>query len=463
MNFNSIEYLLFLPLVCIIYYLVTPKFRWLVLFVASCIFYMWLIPEYILCLFFLILIDFFLAKKIHSSNSNKNRKLLLLLSIISNFGLLFYFKYFNFFIDNINPLIVSLLGQSISESHDLLPIGLSFHTFQSVSYIVDVYKGEQKPEKHLGIYSNYVLFFPQMIAGPIERYSNLGTELNNISTFKTSLLKSSIPLFIVGFFYKMVIADNCGIYVNMIFNDVEKYGSINTFVAILLFSIQIYADFFGYSLIAQASARLFGINLIDNFKFPFFSSNIIEFWKRWHISLTAWFRNYVFLPLGGSRNGKIRHYRNIFSVFTLSGLWHGASWGFIVWGALHAILYILTLPLLKSAVKYIPVFLKITITFLLVSLIFVFFRCVFISQSYILFKQLTNFNISLNTSILDFYLIFIITFMLLVEYSARSKENFSKYFESINVFSKAVILIIMTFLILIYSGIEHLPFIYFQF
>jgi alginate O-acetyltransferase complex protein AlgI len=463
MIFNSIEYLLFLPLVCLIYYLTAHKFRWVVLFFASCIFYMWLVPEYILCLFFLILVDFFMAKKIHSTEALKKRKLLLVISILSNFGLLFYFKYYDFFISTINPLVLELFGRQISLSNDILPIGLSFHTFQSVSYVIDVYRKEQKPETHLGIYSTYVLFFPQMVAGPIERYSNLGTALNQQHFFKLEYLKRSIQLLVVGFFYKMVIADNCGAYVNKVYFHWDDYGAANAFFAFFLFAIQVYCDFFAYSLIAQGSAQLFGIRLMDNFKFPFFATNIIEFWKRWHISLTSWFRNYVFIPMGGSKHGKLRQQWNIFIVFALSGLWHGAAWGYIIFGVMHALYYIVTINIPEGPFAFIPKLIKIIVNFLICMLLFNFFRSVILSDTVTAFKALFNFNIPYKDIGLDPFLFVLIASVFVLESYVIKKDNYTDFFSSLNSRIKVAVLCVMLFFIMIYSAIEQLQFIYFQF
>ncbi|MBA3705712.1 MAG: MBOAT family protein [Bacteroidetes bacterium] len=342
-----------------------------------------------------------------------------------------------------------IFGFELSLSKTILPIGLSFHTFQSISYVIDVYRKTQKPETHLGIYSNYVLFFPQMVAGPIERYANLGNQLNNKTSFDFSTAKKGVQLILIGLFYKMVIADNCGIYVNGIYENISKSNAANSLLAILLFSVQIYADFFGYSLIAQGSASLFGIGLIDNFRFPFFSKNIIEFWQRWHISLTSWFRNYLFIPLGGSKNGKFKHYRNIIIIFSLSGLWHGASWNFILWGTLHALCYTATITLKPFFSNLLPSFLKYTFTFLLVSFIFVFFRSTTFFDSIELFKSLLDYKSAFFINSTTIFLFILIAFTFVIESFAFKKDSYANFLNYTSGNLKVIILTTMLFCILL--------------
>lgn len=463
MYFNTIQYFIFLPLVCLLYYVFNPRHRWAVLFTASCIFYMWFIPEYILCLFFLIIVDFCFARKIEATALPSKRRLYLLVSIVSNFGLLFYFKYLGFFVDNINLVLEPLLHTRISHHSAILPIGLSFHTFQSVSYVIDVYRGQQKAERHLGIYSTYVLFFPQMVAGPIERYSTLGEELKVHRRFHTGYLKTSLPLILTGLFYKMVIADNCGAYVNDVYEHMSDANGLNVLLAILLFSIQIYCDFFGYSLMAQGSAQLLGIHLVDNFRFPFFALNLADYWRRWHLSLTGWFRSYVFIPLGGSKAGRYRHYRNILLIFVLSGFWHGASWNFVIWGFLHGLGYLVAISALSRYSQLLPALLRCVFTFLLVSFIFVFFRSDHLSSSIQVFKALGHDAKSFDGTLLPLYLLLCIAFMFTLEYFARQKEGYRHFLFSVPVPARTLILFMMLFCLFTFAGIDNLPFIYFQF
>ncbi len=463
MFFNTIQYLIFLPLVLVLYYLTGQKYRWVVLFFASCFFYIYFIPKYILCLFFLILVDFYAAKKINACANTKYRKSFLVFSILSNFGLLFYFKYLGFFGETVNLVLVPLLDLKLDLHNDILPIGLSFHTFQSVSYVIDVYKNKIKPEKHLGIYSTYVLFFPQMVAGPIERFSTLGRELKQPSLFRFDLVRKALPLILTGLFYKMVIADNCGEYVNMVYSHLSDQNSYNVFIAVLFFCIQIYSDFFGYSLIAQGSAKLFDIDLAANFSYPLFSENIVVFWRKWHISLTNWFRDYVYIPMGGSKKSRTKHYLNIALVFTLSGLWHGAGFNFILWGCFHAFAYLLVLLVFNRLSLKLPIFLKYLVTFLLVSFIFVFFRAGQLSESMeiikIAFQNRTSFDFKPVSCILLLNLLFVF----FIELHAKKHGNYLNYFDVNRRLGNTLIFSYMLFATLTFSGIDNLPFIYFQF
>ncbi len=463
MFFNTIQYLIFLPIVLILYYLTNVKYRWAVLFLSSCIFYMYFIPVYIFCLFFLILVDFTLAKKIHLAQNLKTKKILLILSITSNFGLLFYFKYFVFFTESLNQILIPLFNSELKISETILPIGLSFHTFQSVSYILDVYRNKIKPENHLGIYSTYVLFFPQMVAGPIERFTTLGNELKKSTNFKFDFIKKAIPLILIGLFYKMVIADNCGEYVNETYLNITNQNNYNIVIAILFFCIQIYSDFFGYSLIAQGSAKLFGIKLIDNFSFPFFSENIIVFWRKWHISLTSWFRDYVYFALGGSKKSKLKHCLNIVIVFSLSGLWHGAGINFILWGFLHAVLYLLSIYFFKKINISIPKLIGYIFTFILVAIVFVFFRSGKVAESITILKSSTTLTQFIDFKPISLILLLNILFVFFIEYSAKKFDNYSSFLLKINFSKKLLLFAYIMFAILTFSGIDNLPFIYFQF
>jgi D-alanyl-lipoteichoic acid acyltransferase DltB (MBOAT superfamily) len=341
MLFNSLHFLLFLPVVTILYYWLAPRYRWLLIFTASCYFYMVFVPYYILILFVIILIDFFSGIAIEGTAGRK-RKLYLIISLCSNILLLGFFKYFNFFNENLSA-VFSLFGWQFHPANldIILPIGLSFHTFQSMSYTIEVYRGRQAAERHLGYFANYVLFFPQMVAGPIERYDRLGNELRQAHVPVYSNFADGFRLILFGLFVKMVVADNIAPFVNSVYADPAAHSQSHIFAAVVLFSFQIYADFYGYSTIAVGSARLLGIRIMDNFSTPYLSTSISEFWSRWHISLSTWFRDYLYIPLGGNRVKLPRWTFNILVVFMVSGLWHGASWTFVVWGAFHGVMLLL--------------------------------------------------------------------------------------------------------------------------
>jgi alginate O-acetyltransferase complex protein AlgI len=341
MLFNSLHFLLFLPAVTALYYALPYRFRWILILLASCYFYMAFIPVYILVLFLIILIDFTSGIFIERSSGRK-RKLFLVASLASNILLLAFFKYFNFAAENLSSILEVLgMGHHIRSLDIILPIGLSFHTFQSMSYTIEVYRGKQKAERHLGYFADYVLFFPQMVAGPIERYEHLGEGLKVAHPARYGNLADGFRLVLFGLFVKMAIADNIAPYVNAVYLAPLQHSPAQVLLATVLFSFQIYADFFGYSTIALGSARALGISIMDNFNTPYLSRSISEFWSRWHISLSTWFRDYLYIPLGGNRVSVPRWSFNIMFVFMVSGLWHGADWTFVIWGAIHGAMLLL--------------------------------------------------------------------------------------------------------------------------
>ncbi len=336
MLFNSMTFLVFFAVVVLMYYSLAYKHRWVLLFVASCIFYSAFVPEYLLILFAIILIDYWAARIIDKVDDKKKKKIWLGVSILSTCSILVLFKYFNFFSVNI-----SALATFFHWNYDpvllkwILPIGLSFHTFQSLSYVFEVYHGRQQPEKHLGIYATYVMFFPQLVAGPIERPQNLLPQFREKYPLLYKNFSIGFRLALYGFFKKMVIADNLAPYVDQVYNNPDNYGAGVTVLVTFFFAVQIYCDFSGYSDIALGTARIMGFKLMTNFRQPYFSTSIPEFWRRWHISLSTWFRDYVYVPLGGNKVDRWRWYYNLFIVFLLSGIWHGAGWTFVIWGLLH--------------------------------------------------------------------------------------------------------------------------------
>jgi len=340
MLFNSLQFFLFFIVVTVLYYTLEWRWRWKMLLAASCIFYMAFIPAYIFILFTTILIDYVMGIMIAESSGRK-RLICLQISIVSTCLVLFVFKYSAFFGMTMREL-EALLGaaQDFPITHIILPIGLSFHTFQSLSYVIEVYRGKQQPERNFGIYSLYVMFYPQLVAGPIERPQNLLHQFYEDHRFELSNLSQGLFLIAWGLFQKMVVADRSAVYVNAVYNHWEHQSGLSLLLATLFFSIQIYADFAGYSSIAIGCAKVMGIHLMTNFNHPYFSTSFSEFWKRWHISLSTWFRDYVYIPLGGNRVSRSRHYVNLLLTFAISGLWHGANWTFVVWGTLSGVLLV---------------------------------------------------------------------------------------------------------------------------
>jgi len=343
MLFNSLTFLIFFPTVTILYFATPHRYRWSLLLTASCIFYMAFIPVYILVLALTIVIDFTAALFIEKAEG-KRRKCYLIASIVSTCSVLFVFKYFNFFNANLSELARFLhWNYSIESLSLILPIGLSFHTFQSLSYVIEVYRRNFKAEHHFGIYALYVMFYPQLVAGPIERPGNLIHQFYEEHSFDGERVLNGLKLMFFGFFKKMVIADKLAILVERVYDNPSEYQGLPLIVAAIFFGFQVFCDFSGYSDIAIGSAQVMGFRLMDNFNRPFFySRSTAELWRRWHISLMTWFRDYVYIPLGGNRLGTWRWYFNIFIAFTLSGLWHGAHWGMILWGSLNGCYLILS-------------------------------------------------------------------------------------------------------------------------
>lgn len=344
MLFNSITFLIFFIIVFLIYWGLLSRHRNLqnlFLLAASFLFYGWWDWRFLGLLILSATVDFLVALNIDSSKNNTYRKHLLLLSIIVNLSILGFFKYFNFFIDSAADLLAQIgLQTNPSTLNIILPVGISFYTFQSLSYSIDVYRKNIKPTKNPLVFFAYVSFFPQLVAGPIERAKNLLPQFSNSRKFDWYQIQSGLNQVIWGFFKKLVIADNCAIQANQIFQNPAAYDSGTLWLGAIYFAFQIYGDFSGYSDIAIGTARMLGFKLMTNFSYPYFSRDIAEFWRRWHISLSSWFRDYVYVPLGGSRSSKPKVILNVFIIFLLSGFWHGANWTFILWGFLNAIYFI---------------------------------------------------------------------------------------------------------------------------
>ena len=408
MLFNSIEFLIFFPVVTILYFLLPHKIRWFLLLVSSCIFYMAFVPKYILILGFTIVIDFFAGIFIDKLEGN-NKRIFLIISILSNVGILFVFKYFNFFNGNVARLANMLdWNYPISSLSIILPIGLSFHTFQSMSYIIEVYRGKQKPEKHFGIYALYVMYYPQLVAGPIERPQNMLWQFHKEHKFDVKRTSDGLRLMAWGFFKKLVIADNLALVVNAAYKSPNSLSGLSLLVATYFFAFQIYCDFSGYTDIARGASRIMGIELMENFKRPYLAKTVSEFWKRWHISLTSWFTDYVYISLGGNRCAKWKWYRNTLIVFLLSGLWHGAAWTYVIWGGLNGfyLVFAIWTKGLRQKISHacridrVPIInksVKIFVTFNLICLSWIFFRATsFRSALSIIKKIITDFSLKMN-------------------------------------------------------------------
>ncbi len=386
MLFNSLSFLLFFPVVTLIYFLLPHKWRWLHLLAASCIFYMYFIPVYILILIFTIVIDYIAGIMIEKAEGPR-RKLFLVMSIVANVGVLAFFKYYNFFVANIHSAfnINGGSGWSLPLLNIILPIGLSFHTFQAMSYTIEVYRKRFPAERHFGIYSLYVMFYPQLVAGPIERPQNVLPQMHEKKRFDYDNVTDGLKLMMWGMFKKVVIADRLVKLTDPVFNHPRDHTPLALLLTAVFFSFQIFCDFSGYSDIALGSARVMGFRLMTNFDKPYQSRDVSEFWKRWHISLSTWFRDYLYISLGGNRVSIPRWYFNLFFVFLVSGFWHGANWTFIAWGALHGFYLVFAIFSHKarkrmneaSGITRIPwlyTLFQVLVTYSLVTFAWIFFR-----------------------------------------------------------------------------------------
>ncbi len=392
MLFNSLEFLLFLPTVFFLYWFVFKnqlRAQNILLLVASYIFYGWWDWRFLSLIIASTFLDYFVAIQLGKTAISKKRKLLLGISLVGNLGMLGFFKYYNFFVASWIEAWSSV-GITIEAStlNIILPVGISFYTFQTLSYTIDVYRKEMEPTKSFIDFAAFVTFFPQLVAGPIERASHLLPQFYKNRTFDYQNAVDGVKLIIWGMFKKVVVADNCAFFVNKIFENPEAYSSGELFVGMVFFAFQIYGDFSGYSDIAIGLSKLFGFDLMVNFKFPYFSRDIAEFWRRWHISLSTWFRDYIYIPLGGSKGSQVFQIRNVMIIFLVSGFWHGANWTYVVWGLFHALLF---LPLLLFNINRSHLitksygwldFAKIGLTFLVVCIGWVFFRADSISDAF---------------------------------------------------------------------------------
>ncbi|MDT0557354.1 MBOAT family O-acyltransferase [Ichthyenterobacterium sp. W332] len=475
MLFNSLDFIVFLPIVFITYWLVIHKslqYQNLFLVISSYVFYAWWDYRFLALIVLSTLVDFIVAKKINSQSQKSVAKKWLLLSVAVNLGLLGFFKYCNFFIESwVDAWEILGVDMQASTLNIILPVGISFYTFQTLSYTIDVYRKKIEPVSDVVQFAAFVSFFPQLVAGPIERAKNLLPQFGVSRVFNTKFALSGFYLIIWGLFKKVVVADNCAFFVNQIFENPELYSSVELLLGSILFAFQIYGDFSGYSDIAIGVARLFGFSLMVNFSFPYFSRDIAEFWRRWHISLSTWFRDYVYIPLGGSRGQKFNQFRNVMLVFLISGFWHGANWTFIVWGAIHALLF---LPLMftdtnrkytkttKMVVYNIP---SILMTFILVCLAWVFFRADSMSIATNYLVQMFSFiDFSYDVFIKNsksflFSIICIISILIMLGFELVSVQNNQKEVR-LKPYTAIFVILLITFM-----GVFKNPsnFIYFQF
>ena len=477
MLFNSIDFAIFLPVVFILYWFIcnkSLKLQNILIVIASYVFYGWWDWRFLSLILFSTVVDYTIGIALSKQEHQTKRKLLLWTSILINLGLLCFFKYYNFFLENFTDAF-SFFGSKIQADNlnIILPVGISFYTFQTLSYTIDVYKQKLEPTKDIVAFSAFVSFFPQLVAGPIERASNLLPQFYKKRTFNYQNAMIGVRQIIWGLFKKIVIADTCSQYVNEIFKNYETHSSLTLIIGAICFSFQIYCDFSGYSDIAIGTSRLFGFNLMKNFKYPYFSRDIAEFWRRWHISLSTWFRDYIYIPLGGSHGSKWSQVRNVFIIFIVSGFWHGANWTFVTWGALNAV-YFLPLLLFNKNRKHIDIISKdssiptfkelilILNTFILTTFSWIFFRSENLEAAFLYIKRILAFNLDIERLQIERYpfeIFPLILLLIIIEWYYRNEEF--PLFKDNKYMLKSIFIILC---ILMFGSFSDLnDFIYFQF
>lgn len=475
MLFNSMQFLFYFIIVTALYFILPHRYRWFLLLVASCYFYMAFVPVYILILGFTIVIDYFAGIFLEEAKGSRKR-MWLITSLIANIGVLAVFKYYNFLNDNLTFLLHGAGWENpIPHLNILLPIGLSFHTFQAMSYTIEVYRGHQKAERHFGIYSLYVMFYPQLVAGPIERPQNLLHQFYEKHEFDYNRVIEGLKTMLWGFVKKLVIADRLALYVDAVYNNAEQHSGLTLVVATIFFAFQIYCDFSGYSDIAIGAARVMGFKLMRNFNRPYFSSSISEFWSRWHISLSTWFKDYLYISMGGNRVSIPRWYFNLFFVFLVSGLWHGANWTFIIWGALNGIYLVAALLRDRVYAKLgfktakektgLSRFFNISLTFLLICFSWIFFRAKDLSHATLIIKKIFTFEKGslFITNPTFTYSLFAIAFLLVSEYREEYYKDRLSPVNNPNIVVRYIACLALVLLILLIGVFDGSQFIYFQF
>lgn len=468
MLFNSLDFFLFLPLVLIGYFVLNAKFRWVFLLLVSYFFYAGWKVQYLGLILLSTVIDYYTSNLIYKQENQFKRRVYLGISLVCNFSMLLLFKYFHFLIGgsswfkHLAETNTNFLWLQFVFEYGI-PVGISFYTFQTVSYTVDVYRRRIEPEKNLGKFALYVAFFPQLVAGPIERFSHLHPQLFKKFKPQWKHFRTGLQIMLVGFFLKMVVADNIGFFVSPIFNEPELFSLATKWLGVALFAIQIYADFNGYTLIAIGCAQFFGVQLMNNFQLPYGSYSLREFWTRWHISLSSWFRDYIYIPLGGNKSNRYKWFLAVFLTFFLSGLWHGASVNFIYWGLLHGIFYMFeqrllpvkrerTLPLWEKTIRW-------SLTMSVVLFGWLLFRIDQMKKVKLFFQNTTQSN-EIVWPDLTVTLPFVLFF--LYELYVRSKRP-NEFLENKSTGLRWGIYLVLFGFLLLFSNTGDLPFIYFQF
>lgn len=470
MVFSSITFLIyFLPIFLLLYHLVPHKYKNALILIASIYFYSWGGPKFILVILGTTCLDYFLVKAMNNQKTQSSKTKFLIISLFLNLGLLFYFKYCNFFIDNIN----AAFGTKITWLEVVLPIGISFYTFESLTYVLDVYRGIHKPLKNFWHYQTYILLFPKLIAGPIVRYHEIADQITNREKNYTSSIKlSGFLIFCIGLAKKTIIANTLGIQADAVFKlPPEQIDTIAAWVGALAYSFQIYFDFSGYSDMAIGLGKMMGFKFPENFNNPYTSKSITEFWRRWHMTLGTWMKNYLYIPLGGNQVNNFKLYRNLIFVFLISGLWHGASWNFILWGAYHGLFLVLERLFLIKFYKKIGNWFSLPLTFIIVITGWVLFRNENINQGFYIIKQLYSFQFFDGKFTLNNDFLFMASLALLFSFFTITKttrsfqekvygEQFSKSSQWLAVSASIILFYISLSFI---SALDFNPFIYFRF
>lgn len=476
MLFNSCTFLIFIIIVLCCYYSLSWKSQNIFLLVASYIFYGWWDWRFLSLLAISTIVDFSCGKKIASSENSKTRKMFLMVSLCTNLGILGFFKYFNFFSQNIHN-VLSLVGLKADFPllEILLPIGISFYTFQSMAYTIDIYRRFETPCNNFCDFALYVSFFPQLVAGPIERSVHLLPQFQSRRKVTPNAFYSGCQLILMGYFKKILIADAAAPLVNKIFDNITSAGTVELILGVYLFALQIYGDFAGYTDIARGVSRLFGINLCLNFKQPYLATSITEFWRRWHISLSSWLRDYLYIPLGGNRHGTIKTYRNIMLTMLLGGLWHGASWKFVIWGGLHGLYlsfhkFLLKGKKLKCTAKprkgsFVQWSLKVFLTFNLVCLTWIFFRAESLSSAIDFIYNIFNLSdyrvIGIRRLAVSFMFLGSLSF--LIDYFCWKNDAEIPFCDRWSMWIRGFVYTGMIVLMVLVGANDAQPFIYFQF
>lgn len=478
MLFNSVEFVLFFIVITFLYFLIPLRFRWILLLTGSYYFYMSCKVEYIILLIINTLVNYFCAIFIDKTENKIKRKIYLVISLFTSLGILFFFKYFNFFNDSLRQIFrLFTLPYQISSFKMLLPIGISFYTFQTLAYTVEVYRKRYKPEKNLAVFALYVSFFPSLLAGPIGRPSQLLPQFYEEKKFNFDRIMGGLRRILWGLFKKVVISDRLAFVANTVFDNVYDHNPLSLIIATYCFTFQIYCDFSGYSDMAIGAAKVLGYDLMENFNLPYFSKTLTEFWRRWHISLSTWLRDYLYIPLGGNRRGENRTYLNLMITMLLGGLWHGANWTFIVWGGLHGLFLVfskMTIDIRDTLVEKLNInrtlvsLSRAFFTFHLVSFAWIFFRANSVSDAFYIVNEIV-YGL-LNPSLLNLKAgkfplllpILLISFLLGIQLIQR-KQDLWNFLNEKPIYLRWSFYYLLIFGIILLGIDESIKFIYFQF